>query len=221
MMSLPPAVTAALRPRAVPALGAAAIAIATIAATTAPARADGPARPAAAAAQVSWQARLLGLTTEDSNGWTAIYGTAARVNIVQGLAHILGIQSVAEYAGANETGMAILVITGNGDAPVLFATAGITVRSVDNETSQHWSIYNDATSLVAALPPGTAMNTPAVDSLYGNVTPSVTSALPLVLEASARVAIYGIGFAATPAAAGHRGLAASSPSAPGPHRTAV
>jgi hypothetical protein len=236
MMSLPSSVTAAVRPRAVPALSAAMTAMTAIAGAIAapPAHASVTATPSAHAAppahgtvtatppapagrlaalppRVRRHVSLLGLAAEASNGWTAIYGTAARVSIAQGLIDALGIGTVAEYAGPGETGTAILMIVGNDDAPAIFATAGITVRSVNNETDQNWSIYGDATNLIATLPPGTATDTPAVDSLYGNITPTLAAVLPLVLEANANVVSYGIGFAATAAPADRRGQARGLP----------
>ena len=166
-MTLPTAARAATRPARIAALSAAAIAIAATVAA-APARAATPPAPPRPPLALTIAIGFSGLTIRTFDGWQVVTGPAAAVNPIQDLAAGLGFGTIAQYTGDNETGTAVLILTGNDPGPVTFRVNGITADSADNDTSQDYYIDTDTGTLDAALTPGTAENITPADYEVGD-----------------------------------------------------
>lgn len=168
-MTAPTAARTPARSRAIAVLSAAAALGVTAALAAGPAaRAAEPAshhKPAAPAltAKVRRAIAEEGLRLQVSDGWGAVAGPAAKIDDVQVTAATDHIGTIADFTGHDETGTAVLIFTGSGQARIGFGITGAAVTSTDNDTGRTWYAYSDSDKLDAVVKPGTAENIPPAD----------------------------------------------------------
>lgn len=100
-----------------------------------------------------------GLNVESSQGWEAVSGPAAKVNDIRTQAVGANIGTLTQYTGANETGQAILIFTGNpGKDAVAFSVGRGAIHSVQNDTAQTWYLSAGRGKPDEGVAGGTATN---------------------------------------------------------------
>lgn len=102
-----------------------------------------------------------GLDVQTINGWEAVTGPAASVNELRVKAADDKVGTITNYTGMHETGLAILIFTGDDDPHMGFGVEGATIASTDNDTDQTWYLYKDDGTLDTTVKGGTAENIPA------------------------------------------------------------
>jgi len=136
----------------------------TLMSTSAASAAEGPKIPDNIEAAIN----RLNLDVQLSDGWEAVTGPASSVNDVRAVATADHFGTIADYTGADETGRAILIFTGNSHEAVGFDVSGTTFSSEANDSDQDWYLYEEDNTLSAIAPAGAAENIPPIDMQESN-----------------------------------------------------
>ena len=109
--------------------------------------------------------QALGLSVVENDGLIAASGPAAAVRTAAGLFAITG--DVAAYTGDRETGTGYIVLSGDPSTEyvIMILPEGVTISSVQNDTTDVTAIYDNTTGkLDVAEPAETSTDIPPVDA---------------------------------------------------------